>query len=35
MNSILKGLGYVPRLPVDPDDMANKKTLNEWIEKLE
>ena len=33
INSILKDLGYVPRLPVDPDDMSNKNTLTQWIEE--
>jgi hypothetical protein len=32
-NRILKELGYVPRLPVDPDDMADKGRLKEWIEE--
>jgi hypothetical protein len=32
LNKILMGLGYVPRLPVNPDDMADEKTLKDWIE---
>ncbi len=32
LNKTLKNLGYVPRLPVNPDDMANEKTLKDWIE---
>ncbi|MHA1145768.1 MAG: hypothetical protein ACTSRW_13595 [Candidatus Helarchaeota archaeon] len=30
-NRVLKKLGYVPRLPVNPDDMADENVLNEWI----
>ncbi len=32
LNSTLRALGYVPRLPVNPDDMADEKTLKNWIE---
>lgn len=28
----LKSLGYIPRLPVNPLDMANPSVLNDWIE---
>lgn len=28
--SVLKGLGYVPRLPVDPEKIADPETVNEW-----
>ncbi len=31
INRALKELGYVPRLPVNPDDLADKNILNEWI----
>ncbi len=33
INRILKELGYVPRLPVNPDDMADKEKLKEWTEE--
>lgn len=32
LNRILKDLNYIPRLPVNPDDMANPDILKEWIE---
>ena len=32
INRTLRDLGYVPRLPVDPDDMADEKTLKDWVE---
>lgn len=32
MTSLLKGLGYVPRLPVSPDDLANPDKVKDWIE---
>ncbi|MEP9410579.1 MAG: hypothetical protein HRF42_04120 [Candidatus Brocadia sp.] len=32
LNRTLRALGYVPRLPVNPDDMADEKTLKDWIE---
>ncbi|MDI6752183.1 MAG: hypothetical protein QME07_04915 [bacterium] len=32
LNKTLKNLGYVPRLPVNPDDMANEKILKDWTE---
>lgn len=32
LNRTLRDLGYVPRLPVNPDDMADEKTLKDWIE---
>jgi len=31
LNRILKELRYIPRLPVNPDDLGNKTILNEWI----
>ncbi len=31
LNKLLKGLGYKPRLPVDPDDLANPATVVNWI----
>ncbi|TFF86327.1 MAG: hypothetical protein EU551_01895 [Promethearchaeota archaeon] len=31
INDILKKLNYVPRLPVDPNQLADKKTLKNWI----
>ena len=30
--SLLKELGYVPRLPVNPDDLANHDKVKDWIE---
>jgi hypothetical protein len=33
INRILKELNYVPRLPVNPDDMADKEKLREWIDE--
>lgn len=32
LNRTLRGLGYIPRLPVNPDEMADEKTLKDWIE---
>ncbi|MBI4646434.1 MAG: hypothetical protein HY738_07530 [Bacteroidia bacterium] len=32
LNNTLLNLGYIPRLPVNPNDMANEKILNDWIE---
>lgn len=32
MISLLKELGYVPRLPVSPDDLANPDKVKGWIE---
>lgn len=32
LNRTLRDLGYVSRLPVNPDDMADEKTLKDWIE---
>ncbi|MEW5767936.1 MAG: DUF6036 family nucleotidyltransferase [bacterium] len=32
LNNTLMNLGYVPRLPVDPNDMADERILNDWIE---
>ena len=32
LNRILKDLNYIPRLPVNPDDMANPGILKGWIE---
>ena len=31
LNKILKNLEYIPRLPVNPDDLSNKTILNQWI----
>ncbi|MHA1231793.1 MAG: DUF6036 family nucleotidyltransferase [Candidatus Helarchaeota archaeon] len=31
INRVLKELGYIPKLPVNPDDLANKNILNHWI----
>lgn len=33
INSIMKELGYVPRLPVDPDEMADPETVKQWTEE--
>jgi hypothetical protein len=33
MNHVLNKLGYVPRQPVDPDNLADEKTRKEWIEE--
>jgi hypothetical protein len=30
--SILKNLGYVPRLPVSPEDLADSDKVKDWIE---
>ena len=30
--SLLKELGYIPRLPVSPDDLANPDKVKDWIE---
>jgi len=30
--SLLKELGYTPRLPVSPDDLANPDKVKDWIE---
>ena len=32
LTSLLKGSGYVPRLPVSPDDLANPNRVKDWIE---
>lgn len=32
LNRILKDLDYIPRLPVNPDDMASPDILKGWIE---
>lgn len=32
INAVLKNLGYVPRLPVNPEDLANCDKVKEWIE---
>ena len=32
ITSLLKGLGYIPRLPVNPDDLANHDKVKDWIE---
>ena len=32
LNAVLKKLGYVPRLPVNPDNLADVKILKDWIE---
>ena len=32
ITSLLKELGYVPRLPVNPDDLANHDKVKDWIE---
>ncbi len=32
ITSLLKELGYVPRLPVNPDDLANPDKVKDWIE---
>ena len=31
-NYLERNLGYVARIPVNPDDMADEKTLKDWIE---
>lgn len=33
MNEALKELDYVPRLPVNPDDLADQDKLKEWIKE--
>ena len=32
ITSLLKELGYVPRLPVSPDDLANPDKVKDWTE---
>ena len=32
LNRVLKELGYVPRLPVNPDDLADENIRQNWIE---
>lgn len=32
ITSLLKELGYVPRLPVNPNDLANHDKVKDWIE---
>lgn len=32
LNRTLKNLGYVPRLPISPDNMADEKILKDWTE---
>ncbi len=32
ITSLLKELGYVPRLPVSPEDLANPDKVKDWIE---
>ena len=32
LTSLLKESGYVPRLPVNPDDLANPDKVKDWIE---
>ena len=31
MNKILKNLGYRPRLPVNPDDLAKPEVVKKWV----
>jgi len=31
INKVLKELGFVPRLPVNPDDLADESVRKEWI----
>jgi hypothetical protein len=32
INSLLKDLGYIPRLPVDPKDLTDPAKVRDWIE---
>jgi hypothetical protein len=32
INAILKNLGYIPRLPVDPMDLTDSQKVKDWIE---
>ncbi len=32
LNAVLKKLGYVPRLPVNPDNLADEHMLKDWID---
>jgi len=32
LNQTLKNLGYIPHLPVNPDDLADEKRRKDWIE---
>jgi len=33
LNKTLKNLGYIPLLPVNPDELADEKRRKDWIEK--
>jgi len=32
LNKVLNNLGYIPRLPINPNDIADNKILKDWIE---
>ena len=32
-NNVLKKLGYLPRVPVNPDDLVNKDKVKKWIKE--
>ncbi len=32
INSVLKELGYIPRLPVDPNDLTDSGKVKDWVE---
>ena len=32
INALLKDLGYIPRLPVNPKDLTNSEKVQDWIE---
>ncbi|MGC1404919.1 MAG: DUF6036 family nucleotidyltransferase [Thermodesulfobacteriota bacterium] len=32
INSVLKDLGYIPRLPVDPKDLTDSGKVRDWVE---
>lgn len=33
VNRVMRALGYVPRLPVNPEDLANETVREEWISR--
>ena len=33
LNMVLKELNYIPRLPINPDDLMNSEIVKQWIEE--
>lgn len=33
LNRVLKELGYIPRLPVDPEDRADPEKVKNWVDQ--